>query len=86
MAAGIYFSLDEVTLLQMRADTLLALKAARTGQRFETLSAGGKSFSKAHLSLGELQTELAEITAALKHVNPCEYGGKSVSRLTVAFS
>lgn len=85
MASGIYYSLDEVTLLQMRADTLLAIQAARMGKRFESLSAGGKSFSKAHLSIDQLHLELAEITDALKHVNPCAYG-RRVSRLTVSFS
>lgn len=85
MASGIYFTLDEVTLLQMRADTLLAMQAARTGKRFESLSAGGKSFSKAHLSLDQLHVELGEITAALQHKNPCAYG-RRVNRLTVSFS
>jgi hypothetical protein len=71
---GIYYGLQEATLLQMRTDALAQLAAARQGKRFASVSGGGKAFAKQNMTLGELTTDLLEINAALKRANPTTYG------------
>ncbi|EIP96867.1 hypothetical protein OpiT1DRAFT_01293 [Opitutaceae bacterium TAV1] len=74
---GIYYGLDEATLLQMRSDVLAQLDAARKGKRFQSVSGGGKAFSKDNMTMAELRDDLAEISAALQRLNPQVYGRRS---------
>ena len=71
---GIYYGLEEATLLQMRTDVLAQLTLARTGKRFASVSGGGKAFAKQNMTMAELSLDLQEINAALKQVNPALYG------------
>ena len=82
---GIYFGLEESVLLEMRTTVLATLQAAREGKRFQSVSGGGKAFSKENMSIEELRNDLAEISAALKRIDPVTYG-KRVTRFVVSFS
>jgi hypothetical protein len=82
---GIYYGLEEATLLQMKRDTLAALEKLRKGQRFTSTGGAGKSFSKEHMTYTQLNLELAEIRAALQRLDPGTYG-KRVRRMHTDFS
>ena len=74
---GIYISLDEATLQQMRADVLAQLQAARTGKRFLSVGGSGKSFTKDNMTIPQLKEELAEINYALSKLDPEKYGKRA---------
>jgi hypothetical protein len=82
---GIYYALEEATLLQMRDDILAQMRAARTGTRYESMNVGGKAFTKSNMTYLEMQQELLEINAALQHIDPTTYG-KRTRRLVVSFN
>jgi hypothetical protein len=82
---GIYYDLDEPTLLQMKSDVLAQITAARTGQRYESMGFSRKTFTKANLTYEQLQVELLEIQGALAYVNPALYGTRR-RRLVVSFN
>lgn len=82
---GIYYGLEEATLLQMQTDALAAMQAFRKGQRFTAVGGAGKNYSKEHMSYSQLTLELAEIRAALQRLDPETYG-RRVRRMFADFS
>ena len=82
---GIYVGIAEPQLIRMRDDTLTQLSEARQGKRRNSLSAGGKSFTKDLMSVSALQNELLEIRHALQKANP-DVHGKAVRRMHADFS
>lgn len=82
---GLYYGLEEASLLQMREDVLVQLASIRKGKRFTSVSGGGKAFAKDNARLNELHTELREINAALQRIDPTTYGQR-VRRIFSDFS
>lgn len=78
MVLGLYYTLTEAELLAMREQVLLALEAARKGERFQSTSGHGRGYVKDNLTYDQLRNELVEVNAALRNVNPDSYGGKRV--------
>lgn len=77
MSSGIYTSIDEATLLQMRGDVIAQIRAAQQGKRFIAVGGAGKSFQKDVLPLPKLKEELEEINYALSQKNPDAYGKRT---------
>ena len=82
---GIYYGVDEPTLLLMLTDVLATMQAARSGNRFESANFAHKGFVKSNLTYDQLALELLEINAALRKIDPTTYGTQP-TMLTVAFN
>jgi len=81
----IYFSgFSESQLKTMRTERESQLSKAMNG-RITSTGKEGNSISKDLATIDELKTDLMEINAALKHLNPSIYGG-GVKRLRANFS
>lgn len=66
MATGLYKGIDFAELEQMRDDCLGQLSLVRQGKTVQAVTMGGKTVQKSLPSLADLQTELREITYAMK--------------------
>ena len=85
MALGIYRTVPEAELVNMRDEALGELRARRTGQQTTTIGMGGKSFGFGRMTTTELHGELNEINWALELANPDVYG-KRVTKTQADFS
>lgn len=82
---GIYFGLTEAELLRIREQILSRLEAIRTGADFTSGGGVGGSWTKNHTDREDLVADMAEVTAALKRINPNAYG-RRVKKLLANFT
>lgn len=73
---GIFGSLTETELLEMRTNTVNQIKAVMSGELVISVTIAGKQVTKKLPELSELRELLAEINNQLKQIDPDAYGKK----------
>jgi len=86
MARGIYRSLPEGELKQMRTDVLDELGRRRRGEQLASSSIGGKGYGFSTMTQENLYTELEEINDALPADTTEAAASTGVTRTTADFS
>ena len=74
--SGLYGSLSEEELLEMRTDIVTQIKAVMKGDLVISVTIAGKQVTKKLPELSELKELLAEVNNHLKAKNPQVYGVK----------
>jgi hypothetical protein len=64
----------EQELVQLFGELKSEFLASVRGQRFVSLSTGGKSFSRRVRSSADIKADLGDVQLALRNVNPTVYG------------
>jgi hypothetical protein len=73
---GLFGSLTEAELLEMRADVVKQIKAVMSGELVVSVTIAGKQVTKKLPELSELRELLAETNNQLKLIDPQAYGKK----------
>jgi hypothetical protein len=73
---GLFGSLTEAELLEMRADVIKQIKAVMSGELIISVAIAGKQVTKKLPELSELKDLLVETNNQLKQIDPQKYGKK----------
>lgn len=73
---GLFGSLSEAELLEMRADIIKQIKAVMSGDLVISVGIAGKQVTKKLPELAELKELLTEVNNQLKQIDPQKYGKK----------
>lgn len=73
---GLFGSLTETELVEMRADILKQIKAVMSGELVISVAIAGKQVTKKLPELSELRELLVETNSTLRAIDPVKYGKK----------
>jgi hypothetical protein len=84
--AEIYLSMTEAELLSARTEYSAQLRALVSGKAFQSVSGGGKAFTRQQPMVREVEAHLSAVCRALTRLNPEVYPATTTKALHFDFS